>query len=184
MIDEQISAMQAGREEVVVRYARTLREKGFTLIEALVGIMILMFGLLGVITMLDVSYSSGTLSRNMTMATELGTHMLDRIRFDSITVDDPLVADIEKLRSFSNTGGSVILDTNNANPALEPGLSAFQEWQQLVRTNLPNGRGIVTIVPFDPTRANNHSVSVRITWKGVLTRGVVLETVLARGNVL
>ena len=144
---------------------------GFSLLEGLIAIAIFGFGLLAVVTMLDVGFNAGTLSKNMTTSTELAAFMMDKIRFDAMSTTDPFSADLTKLNSFS-------MDTNASAPASGPGSAAFTEWQQLVRNNLRNGQGIVTIVRTDPTLPQHYTVTVRVTWNVLLTRGAMLESVI------
>lgn len=178
------------------------RQGGFTLLETLFAIMILAFGLLSVITMIDVSYSAGSLAKNTTKATELAGLMMDRIRQDTSLATQPYTASITSIRSYDNDATtSVILDTDSAmDPLNEPGKTALQQWRALIRglavpsvpnymgadqlrgDRLPRGRGQVTIVPYDASKGGNHSVMVLVTWSlpsGIISQGVRLESVLA-----
>ena len=60
--------------------ADTLREEGFTLVELLVAILLLMIGFLAVITVFWTSAASGTFTRQMTTAASLGEEMLERAK--------------------------------------------------------------------------------------------------------
>jgi type IV pilus modification protein PilV len=172
--------------------------KGFTLIEALIGLFLLAFGLMAVVTMMDWSFNASTLSKTTTKATHLASWMMDRIKQDTSLVTQVYSTNIASLRSFDNDATTnVVVDTSSAvDPALEPGRTAVREWRALLQglavgapvflgqdtlpgDRLPQARGIVTITPYDPTRAGNHRVVVQVTWQGVLTRGVRLESVLA-----
>jgi type IV pilus assembly protein PilV len=55
-------------------------EDGFTLVELLVAILLLMIGFLAVITVFWTSASSGTFTRQMTTAACLGEEMLERAK--------------------------------------------------------------------------------------------------------
>lgn len=165
-----------------MKKARVATQKGFTLLEALVGMMILIFGLLAVVTMLDVSFSTGTLSKDMTTATELATYMQDRLRFESSARNDPIASDLAKLGTFTNSmGADLVLDTSAPAPASEPGRSAFLDWKQRIESStLQNGRGKVTIDLDDAGSANNHKVSIEVSWQGLLRRQVVINSILPR----
>lgn len=74
-------------------------EAGFTLVEALVAIVILMFGLMAVTNLLLVAASSNTVANQGTAATAIASEQLEilkRAPFDTVT-----------------TGGSVTSDQNN-----------------------------------------------------------------------
>lgn len=152
---------------------------GFSLLEALFAIVVLMIGVLGVITMLDVSFTAGSASKNMTTATELAQDMLDRIRTEAMSTAQPWAADDTVLQTFTNSATDIVMDTSVAAlPAGNPALADFNRWKSLVQA-LPNGRGVVTI-QLNAAPGSNHLVTVQISWTGILRRGVVLQTILTR----
>ncbi len=163
-------------------YARKSEQKGFTLVEALLGIFILAFGLMAVVTMVDVAFSAGRLSKNTTTATALAAYMLDRVRMDVVAAKDPLYTDGNKLRTLSNAAGTdLVLDTDSPSPASDPGRAAFTDWKQRIdQSGLTEARGVVTIIRNDPANAKNNTVAVEVSWRGVLTRSVRLDTTLPR----
>ncbi|MEK6744787.1 MAG: type IV pilus modification protein PilV [Nitrospirota bacterium] len=175
------------------------RQSGFTLLETLIAISILAFGLLAVVTMIDVSFNAGQLSKNTTKATELAGWMMDRIRQDTSLVSQPYTASIISVRTYDNDATTAVaLDTDSAlDPVNEPGRAAIQQWRALIQgaavagyigadtlrgDRLPRGRGRVTIVPYDVSKGGNHAVTVLVTWglpSGIISQGVRLESVLA-----
>jgi type IV pilus modification protein PilV len=193
------------KEDIVERSVSQRHDhRGFTLLETLVAVTILAFGLLAIVTMLDVSFSASTLSKNTTKATELAGWMLDRVRQDTSLATQPYTASIISLRTYDNKGGAMIIDTNvAADPPNEPGRTACQQWRSLLTgaaianymgadtmrgDRLPSGQGIMTIIPYDVNNAGNHSVMVEVIWnlpgakgtlKALTTKEVVLQTVLA-----
>lgn len=182
----------------VVLRATTLHkdERGFTLLETLVGMAILSFGLMAVVSMMDWSFNASVVSKHTTKATHLAAWMLDRIKQDSSLTTQIYSTNITSLRSFDNDATpDIVIDTASAaDPVAEPGRTAVQEWRALIQglavpgfmaqsqlpgDALPQARGVVTIIPYDPNRAGNHTVIVQVNWQSILTRGVRLETVLA-----
>jgi len=168
-----VQALVTTIKEDALRHKYNAHDRGFTIPEVLISIAILAFGLLAVMTMIDVTYTWGSFSRNMTNATELAQDILDRIRMESASTAQPFSTDVDKLSTFNN------MDTESGNPAADPALTAYTRWRPLVRV-LPDGRGVVNIILNDPANANNHTVTVRVTWRSVLPRGVEVQTILTR----
>ncbi len=172
----------------IVKISGQGRDNGFTLLEALIAIAILSVGLLAVVTMIDISFSASTLGKNTTKATELASWMMDRLRQESSLSTATYSTNITNLRTFKNdpssTATRIILDTNIATVPADPGGTIFSAWKTLIQdpANLPNGRGVVTILPYDANKSGNHTVNVQITWTSTgsifTQRGVVLDTVL------
>jgi prepilin-type N-terminal cleavage/methylation domain-containing protein len=182
--------------EDILNYSICKRKdhRGFTLLETLISVTILAFGLLAVVTMLDVSLSASTLSRDTTKATELAGWMIDRIHQDTQLATQPYTASIASLLTYDNDAtGEIKLDTDaTADPVNEPGRTTLQQWRALLQgaaianyigadqlrgDRLPSGRGEVTIVPYDANHGWNHLVTVTVSWG----RGkfVQMNTVLA-----
>lgn len=178
---------------------RKNRQGGFTLLETLISVAILAFGLLSVVTMLDVSFAAGALAKNTTKATELAGWMMDRIHQDTSQATQPYTASITSIRTYDNDAtAGLVLDTDSAtDPLNEPGRTALQQWRSLFQgaaianyigadtlrgDRLPRGRGRVTIIPYDANKGGNHSVTVLVTWSmpsGIVSQGVRLESILA-----
>jgi len=149
-------------------------DKGFSLLEGLIAIAIFGFGLLAVITMLDVGFNAGTLSKSMTTSTELAAYMMDRIRSDAMSQTDPFSSDRTRLTSFHG------MDTSGSAPAVAPASAVFADWQTLIRqSNLQNGKGTVTVVQNpDPNLPLHFTVTVRVGWSLLMNRGVTLQSVM------
>ena len=178
-------------------------QKGFTLLEALVAITILAFGLMAVVSMINVAYLSAERSRNTTRAAELAAWMVDRVSFETSSPVQPYTADAGRLRTLDNDAtANFVCDTSAAgDPLNEPGRTLCSQWRALIRpaiqnasTALPGGRGVVTVIPNDPAWDGNHRVTVQVFWQmvrsdygsplaGMVTqRRVELMTVLASSD--
>ena len=186
---------------------------GFTLLEALMGITILAFGLMAIVTMLSYSAESGNLSKNTTKATHMAAWMMDRIKQDTSLHSQVYSTFKQNLLTFDNDAtAGIVIDTNIANdPIAEPGRTACQEWRALLQgravpgymtanqlpgDRLPGARGVVTILPdsVNPDRGGNHVVVVQVTWQGIAAgpvqallptrRGVRLESVLSTAMIM
>ena len=123
------------KEDIVVRSAlQENRQRGFTLLETLIAVAILAFGLLSVVTMIDVSYSAGSLAKNTTKATELAGWMMDRILQDTSLATQPYTASITSIRTYDNDATTAVaLNTDIALDAVnEPGRTALQQWRSLI----------------------------------------------------
>lgn len=166
-----------------MRYTRLYTQAGFSLLEALVALGILAFGVMAVITMLDTSFMAGRLSKDYTQCTDLAAYIIEEIRYQVTTSEGIGAVDDAKLATFDNDGTlDIVMDTNLAPPTSDPGKQAFDRWSKLLKERLQGGRGIVRIVRYDPDYSNNPSVRVTIEWPGLglrmLDRSVSFVTVL------
>ena len=180
-----------------MEHRKNKRNAGFTLLEALVAITILAFGLMAIIAMVDVSQNAAALARNTTRATEIATWMIDRVIMETSLDTQPYTTDLTKLRSLDNDPSpAIVCDTAvAADPANEPGRTICREWRALIRPNLqnaatalPDGRGELRITPEDPAWQSNHTVEVLVSWQTMtnpilpMRRRVLLRTMLANAK--
>jgi type II secretory pathway pseudopilin PulG len=70
---------------------RRRSQGGFTMIEVLIAMVYLTVGLLGIIAMEDVALSRNVDAKRLTIATNLATEMIDRIRMNSPANINPLL---------------------------------------------------------------------------------------------
>jgi type IV pilus assembly protein PilV len=122
-----------------IRAARS--EAGFTLVEALVALLVLAIGMLGIASLYVESLQAGRTALVRTMAINLASDMADRIR--------------------ANRGGGAAFENAGAaacDPALGPAtpdVLATNEtacWHDSVAADLPNGDGTVAVdVATTPT---------------------------------
>jgi hypothetical protein len=83
-----------------MRHARST-EAGFTLVEALTAVLILVFGLIGVTNLMLVATTTNTVATQMTSATDHAVETMERLKAISF----------EQLRA--NTGGNLTADTGS-----------------------------------------------------------------------
>jgi type IV pilus assembly protein PilV len=139
--------------EFPLRSSRSQRQRGFSLLEVLVAVLILSFGLLGVAA-LQVRSLQGTQSSNFrSNAAALTQEIVDAIRANRSRAPRYVIG----LGSGASTGGS-IADTDLTN------------WRRRIAEQLPQGQGSVAVVstatPVPPSASGAPqpaSLSVRIT---------------------
>ncbi len=111
---------------------RGRRQAGASLIEVLVTILLLMFGLLGVAGLLAKGVSNAASSEALTKANQLLADMADRIRANPAAA---LSATSEYITAYGES-----IPTNLTSIALRD----KKEWLTAVRTQLPLGDGKIT----------------------------------------
>ena len=158
------------------------RRDGFTLIEVLVSLSVLIIGLLGVALMQVVSISGNTFSKEMAVATELGQDMLETLRastYTSTVVDTTLSAGDHTNAELFDASGNAQL-----NPIDAKGM-ATDSGGALLPLRLYTRRWTVT----DPaagatfgTGTNMKTIAVTVTWndRTGTAHSVVLEGVKVR----
>jgi prepilin-type N-terminal cleavage/methylation domain-containing protein len=177
---------------------------GFTLIELMVALVFLTTGLLGIAAMQDIAMSRNIDARRLTVATNIATEMIERIRFNSPLNANPLFAPAVPASPYlyhglvacaavppANCPGRVVAATSgNAAgtlPANGTALGDYQQWQaHLIALDtagnplLPNGFGTVTAVPFGPAALSQVQVDVTVQWtSGFRTPTVTMSTIVS-----
>ncbi|MEN7526161.1 type IV pilus modification protein PilV [Cupriavidus sp. 2SB] len=126
---------------------RCRKAAGFTMLEALVAIVVLAFGVLGVANLLIKSFRFAQQSSYDVVALQLANDMADRMRAHQLLVDGgafnldtklgtPQVSDADNLYKTACLGASTVC---------QPVSAAFDmaEWSRRVTTTLPGGRAII-----------------------------------------
>lgn len=138
------------------------RQAGFTLIEGMVALTVLSIGLFGIAGMLDIAIGRNTDASQVSVATSLGTEMMERIRFNHY-----------------NAAAYNLIDTTNLAtrpPATQAmAMGDYDQWRaRLNASGLSNVQGLVSVGTTGPTAMNQSQVTVQVSWRG----GIRSQTLL------
>jgi len=156
---------------------------GFTLVEVLVALTILVIGLLGVALLQVVSIQGNTFSREMGVATALGQDMLEKLKtleWTELNVDSALAAGDHPVSDDVNRD----LDGDGAPPYLAVGVGTANIIDERGFGAADAGRGPLlytrtwTITDDEPA-ANMKTIEVTVLWKekGTTDRSVTISGV-------
>jgi type IV pilus assembly protein PilV len=124
---------------------------GFTLVEALVALVILSVGLLGVAKLVMAAVHADDSAYMRGQATQLAYEMLDEIRANRPAAIDG---------SYANAAAAADCSTTACSPDTLAGEDLY-EWQQRLAGALPSGAGTVTMA----TDANGNPVAtITVSW--------------------
>jgi type IV pilus assembly protein PilV len=162
-------------------------ERGFTLLEVLIALLVMSIGLLGIGKMMMLSARANDSAYMRSQATALAYTMLDAMRANRVAA----------ISQGYDTAQVVPaqLACATAAPGCTSGQVAQNDtflWNQALATELPNGAGAVVTVtaPDVVTGANNITATITVTWSDKVAEqtfgdplaagnlSVVLETVL------
>lgn len=141
--------------------ARAL-QRGVTLIEVLVSVLVLAVGLLGLAALLGNAMQSNQHAQARTQAVFLAGDMMERMRANRTNraayaldeMGDPGACDANwRPLEEDAAGGLVSVATND-----------IREWQNSLRCYLPDGNGSVAVTDDG---AGNFIISVRVSWVAV-----------------
>lgn len=122
----------------------SVRQRGFTLLEVLIALLVLSFGLLGLAALQAYAVKANQSANFRSQATALANMMLDNIRANRVNLVSYYADDYADITCESNP------------PASPPAAFELGEWQREIRCLLPNGRGAVA-----PISANEVAVCIR-----------------------
>ncbi len=143
--------------------AGSSKQRGFSLIEVLVTVLILAFGLLGVAGLLVKGVSNAASSEAMSKASQLAGDLADRMRAN------PTIAISSGSEYLLNTGlaNAEAVRWTGAKPtdaeaATSVALKDKQDWMKALEAQLPLGRGRVTNVDSD------RKVVIEVAWSNCM----------------
>jgi type IV pilus assembly protein PilV len=159
------------------------RQRGFSMVEALVTILIFAIGLLGVIGLQTLALSSTSISNQRNDATELALDMADRMRGNLGAVKSGVGTGYDVAVPASNACRAVYADAT-ATPAVcssdQLAADDLYDWHAQIAQTLPSGDGTVCIdstpddgVPGAPACDGAGSTyAVKVWWTQQATRNV------------
>lgn len=164
-------------------------EKGFTLIELMFASVYLSVGLLAIAAMEDIAISRSTDAKRLTVATNLATEMLERVRFNSpanATLSGaPANYPYNGIQACSDLATCAEAAGNSAANATANG--DYDQWRARLKTRdasgqlmLPGAVATVTSAATGTASLGQVLVTVSVRWtSGLRTPTLTLNTVVA-----
>ena len=147
------------RQKLKVGWPLPRQQAGFSLIEVLVTILILSFGLIGVAGLLVSGVSNAASSESLAKANQLAADMADRIRANPAAA---LSASSEYLLNDSSTTAAKPDQWTGAIPS-SPTTIALQDkkaWMESLAAQLPQGRGRI----FNTVGGGARQINIQVAW--------------------
>jgi len=152
------------------------QQKGFTLLEALIGFLILSIGMLGIASLQAISLKAGQTSVYVSVAVMKAEEILESMRVNSAA-----------LASYEGTGSG---EDNGCGGVKQcTGLQLAQDdifwWKKSLKAGLPNNAGTTTLVTVTAPTAPSKlaTVKVDINWKQRSKTSASAETKTASATV-
>lgn len=178
-------------------------EGGFSLIEVMFSVVYVAIGLLGIAAMQDIALSRNVDARRLSVATNLATEMIERIRFNSPANATPNAAGQYPYHNLvaCNAGCTnaqvqqacrlctgTVTSSGPGNTTMNPtALNDFTEWSARLASAdlarvllLTNAIGTVTSTPIGPASLGQVQVTVTLQWlSGLRTAAITMSTIVA-----
>ena len=170
-------------------------ERGFTLVEVMFASVYLAVGLLAIVAMIDLALGHVTGARRLTVATNLATEMIERIRFNS-PANSKAISGTYPSRQFLYSGITACSKVASSYCSGEsPGNTAsnatangdYDQWRARLRAAdtsgallLPNAVATVTSADTGTQALGQVLVTVTVTWdSGIRRPTLTMSTVVA-----
>ena len=147
-------------------------DRGFTLIEAMIAGGVLAAVLMGLSGVQAVTLTKNVDSKEVTVSTNLGTEMIERIQSNR-----------QKVLDYHNIDTTAGTPCPQSAATQRQALGDCQQWRAvLANSNLNTARGTVTVTRIDPdpvtgaASMNRLSVVVTLTWKAVANTNLSGQT--------
>lgn len=155
-----------------------LNQKGFTLLEVLVAIVIVSIGLLAVAGMQTTAITGNASAKDATIAIQFAEEMVDRIRVNA--GDTP---EIYNCIDTNNSGVSAVDATPCATlgrPPSNPAQGDYDQWRTRLTDpslGLSGAIGTVTVTKDSPI-SKTATITVTVTWGSITPRSVTFTTIM------
>lgn len=133
------------------------RQRGVTIVEGLVALVILSVGMLGIASLYVTSLKTGRNALLRTQAVNLVNDMIDSIRANGSAGDAYEVEDFTGLVGAD----AVDCDTDGVCTREQIAKQDLQNWAEAVDTALPAAQGSIAFTPRAPAAPDVYTVSVR-----------------------
>ena len=150
----------------------TFNQKGFTLLEVLVAIVIVSIGLLAVAGMQTTAITANASAKDATVAIQLAEEMADRIRLNA--GDTP-----ETYHGLDTNGGTATTCTG-LTAQNDPALGDCIQWRSRLQDaslGLSGAKGTITVTDDSPI-SKAAIVTITITWGTISTRSITFITIM------
>ncbi len=134
------------------------KQRGVTIVEGLVALVILSVGMLGIASLYVASLKTGRTALTRTQAVNLVNDLIDSIRANGTarTAYRLAAGDTPEAKPECLTGGDCDRD--------ELAETDLARWRAAIDTNLPGGTGVVTVTP-DAAAVNTPDVyTIAVSW--------------------
>jgi len=183
---------------------RARNQDGFTIIEVLIALVYMTIGLLGIVAMEDVALSRNVDAKRITIATNLATEMIERIRMNSPANVNPLLvppvpsspylyhgiiacAAVSPINCAGQAFPANAGNTAGAPPPNGPAWGDYRQWTDHFAVTdanglalLPNGVGRVTSTLVGAPVLGQVQIDVTVQWNtGFRTPALTLSTIVA-----
>ena len=142
-------------------------EAGFTMIEVLVALLVMAFGMLGIVSLLLVSTRANTSSILKQQAVQSAYNVVDKIRANR----QAALAGNYTITDIPSSGAPVIPaaptpDCSTAVCSTAAQLATYDTWYWLAKdvVQLPSGAGSITTAPAPAPLSSNTLITVTVQW--------------------
>ncbi|MBI5327108.1 MAG: type IV pilus modification protein PilV [Deltaproteobacteria bacterium] len=149
-----------------------INNKGFTLLEVLIAIVVVSIGLLAVAGMQTIAIRGNASASEGTIAIQLAEEMVDRIRLNAGAAP--------AIYNGLDTNGGTSTTCAGLTAQNDPALGDCIQWRsrlQDVNLGLSNARGQVAVTADSPI-SKTATITVTVTWGAVSTRTVQFITIM------
>ena len=150
----------------------TFNQKGFTLLEVLVAIVIVSIGLLAVAGMQTTAITANASAKDATIAIQLAEEMADRIRVNA--------GDTPEIYHGLDTNGGTATTCTGLTAQNDPALGDCIQWRSRLQDaslGLSGAKGTITVTDDSPI-SKAAIVTITITWGTISTRSITFRTIM------